>query len=272
MSFHSIENPSTRAYLVKIDDADSFRPAAIDNDIFVAYKKAGMEQVEDRFPGADIIASAAHIDKETAEENAKKEAIERLSLSSWWALNRPVISRLDDGIVQSIRNYYLPDDEDFGINIGFVKPVCGTGFVAVSILEKQSEYPRAVLGGGFDEKPLEAAHKAFLESLQSWSATEWLWQNNPKEMPYWDTLELTKRAEAIQESKQFEMFKIEYPQFDTTVFSRYFSDAKITIQDQEGVYVAGISLGVDFYGKSYKIAEMDKQPGEKIQVFTQYNH
>jgi hypothetical protein len=40
-----------------------------------------------------------------------------------------------------MRDYYLPDDEEFGINIGFVKPVCGTGFVAVSILEKQSEHP-----------------------------------------------------------------------------------------------------------------------------------
>lgn len=272
MSFHSIENLSTKAHLVKTDADDSFRPAAIDDDIFVAYKKAMMEQTEDILLVEGLVATAAHVDKETAVDNAKKEAIERLSLSSWWGLNRPVLSRLDDGIVQSIRNYYLPDNEGLGINIGFVKSVCDTGFVAVSILENQSEHPYEVLGGSFGEKPLEAAHKAFLESLQSWSATEWLGRNKPKEMPYWDTLELAKRAEDIRNAKQFELFAVGHSPFDSARFSSYFSNASITVQNHGGVYVAGVGLGMSLSGKVHAIAEIDKQPGEEVQVFTRYNH
>jgi hypothetical protein len=119
---------------------------------------------------------------------------------------------------------------------------------------------------------LDAAHKAFLESLQSWSATEWLWQNNPKEMPYWDTIELSKRIDDIKNSKQFGLFTSDHPQCDDALFSRYFLDTNITTQNHEGVYVAGIGLGVNLSGEPYEMAEIDMQPGEEVRVFTRYNH
>jgi hypothetical protein len=273
MSFQRIESLSSKTHLVKVDSPSLFRPAAIDDDIFLAYKKAAMERYEDILSGhKQIIATAAHEDKEIAIKNAREEAIERSSLAAWWAYRRSVVARFDGNLADYMSDYYLDRRKEFQINIGFIKPVCNMGYVAVSILENHSDYPHAVMGGGFGIDPVSAARKALLESVQSWTGTQWLRQNNPDEMPYWDFPELIKRAGDIRKADEIDVPGNSHRPFGRQALISYFAGSDLYVAKLDSVYVAGIGRGADVSGLSYKIAELDKQPGEEAVVFTQHNH
>jgi len=273
MSFQRIESPSPKLYQVKVKTPDLFRPAAIDDDPFLAYKKAEMEQYESILSfNRQIVATAAHKDKEVAINNAQEEAVERMSLSAWWACERPVLARLDDALVKNLHDYYFPGDSNFDVSIGFIRPACDSGYVAVSILENRSDYPHIVLGGSFGENPKEASYKAFLESIQSWTGTRWLGQNNPNDMPYWDTPELAKRITDIKKAKELGLFTSSQKPFGRQALLGCLENSELFLTKKDGLYVAGIGFNVETSGLSHKIAELGKRSSEEVTVFTQYNH
>lgn len=269
MPFRSIDHLFKNVTLVNTEDSDCFCPAAIDPDPVIARHKARMEGLESQIDAAEpLIATAAHVEKDIAIYNAQKEAIERLSLAPWWAFRRPVLSKLGENLTKSLCEYHLPEDDSFHADIGFVEPVCGTGFLAVSILQNHSEFPYAVLGGKYSDSYEEAAHGAFLESLQSWAATDWLRHNNVEQMPYWDSVELFNRSASIAAAPEL----TEGRPFDSTMFNDFFSGVKILLQSHDEYYIAGVDIGESASGRSYDIAELDRKPGEEPLVFTQCNY
>lgn len=271
MTFRTIDNPFSETHLVRLESdrvKGMFRPSAIDSELSIAREKASMEELEDIFScEANIISSAAHPDLSTAIYNAQKEAIERISLSAWWAFERPVKSKLSQKEKLAIIDGILPKDGSFNVEIGFVEPSCATGYVAVSILESKIDWPRIVLGGSYDIEPMLAAKKAFLESVQSWTATNWLKDNDPSNMPYWDSQELLKRAQSIRASEPLAYVD----EFSRRKFNIYFEDKPANIFEHGGAYAAGICARCPVEGLTYLIADLDRHPGESVSVFTQHN-
>lgn len=271
MTFHFIDNPFSETHLVRLksdNNPDVFRPSAIDEDLSVALKKAKMEELEEVFSREpSMISSAAHSELSIATINAQREAIERISLSAWWAFDRPMKGKLNQYDMEDITGNILPKDGSFSVDIGFVEPACGTGYAAVAILESKLDLPRIVLGGAFDVEAKIAAKKAFLESLQSWLATNWLKNNTPRYMPYWDGRELLRRSCAIRESE----VAMDIRDFSFSKFSKYFQDMPMKIIEYDGVFIVGVDAGVPLGGLTYLIAELDKKSNEEVRVFTQHN-
>ncbi len=152
INFQKIPTPAKDIIVLKAGDfdKDGFRPAASGDCFEDLEKRVEMEAVEielSKRQPSGFIASAAHIEKPQAIRNAKFEAIERISLSAWWSLNRPFVAKYEQDLIDKLLQTHDLVDQGFDVNIGFVEPACETGFVAVAILENDQKYPFTVLGG-----------------------------------------------------------------------------------------------------------------------------
>jgi hypothetical protein len=271
--FHIIKTPATGIITLRFREEinNQFRPAATGfyNDkilpVRVAMEKLEVDASAKQRPG--YIASAASNDRVRAIKNAKCEAVERFSLSAWWSLKRPVITKVSDDYIQKLLKIYF-NDKSFRLSIGYVESVCCTGYAAVSILESDNVFPFAVLGGAYDPNPYKASDRAFFESIQSWAASEWLQKNYPDQVPYWDVIELHKRSTEIQDTSSI---KYHQNKFEEDKFSEFFKDKIIHISSYKQGYVVWVCFGDNNYRYSYELAEKVKHPGEKTIIFTQYN-
>lgn len=82
--FEIIDTPFSPIKTVRLDDRGDFRPCSTGLDIDNLKVRTMMERIEaDHANDQEIVASAAHADKEIALENAWQEAIERISLAAW---------------------------------------------------------------------------------------------------------------------------------------------------------------------------------------------
>lgn len=186
----------------KVDDTPYFRPASTGFTKEEIIKRLHMEALEveasSRRGGQGYISSAAHWEEKEAVNNALNEATERVSLAYWWVTRTGSVARLNSRHLSELRGKYSVPQE-FRLSIGFVESVTPDRYVAVSILDDRLEYPFSVLGGACSDSLNSAAEKAFIESVQSWSASRWLYQHPEKRKysPMWDIGELRKRAEEI---------------------------------------------------------------------------
>lgn len=271
MFFHSVENPFQNTHIVKLESDQHnniFRPSAIGSDFNTACEKAKMEELEEVFcDDATLISTAAHRELHDAVYNAQREAVERISLSAWWAFDRPVIGRLRQIDKDAIITDILPKDGSFSAEVGFVEPACETGYAAVSILESKIEYPRIVLGSSYDSNPILAAEKALWESVQSWAATSWLKDNDINNIPYWDNEELFRRSCNIRNAIEIGNGGA----FSESIFNAYFNDKPLKVVNCRNGYAVGVDVGVAVNGLTHLIAELDRHIDESTKVFTQHN-
>lgn len=273
MKYMLVESPATGIVTVRIDTPENtFMPAAtgLSNDELVRVR-ASMEKIEieasvDKKTG--YISRAAGTKKKMAIKNARFEAIEKISLSAWWSLNRSTIGKVSIQVTKRLLRTYLPGG-DFKLNIGFVEPVCNTGYVVVSILQNTNKFPYAVLGSCYSDTPESAMKKAFFESVQSWCATNWLRKNNKELMPYWDLGELRKRSVEILSSPNLD-FERE-TNFDNQKLLKFIPIKYIQTKSHSGKYVAWVYLDKSS-DLNYVTENLVKRKNESTKIFSEYNY
>jgi hypothetical protein len=268
-NYIEIDTPFSSLKTVKLLDSSSFRPAATGSDYNQTRLRADMERLEiyassNQRPG--FISSAAHTDNQKAISNAYSEAIERVTSAAWWALNRPVMGKLSDIDFQNIINDAGKPTGDFDISIGFIEPINHIGNVAVSIIRQNDVYPYATTGTAFSKNHTEAANKAFIESVQSWTASTWLKKYLKSEAPLWDIPTLLDRIDQIDSSPVVNEVCTENEglidlQFE--VETRDYAEGKVA-----WVYAKDRPVS----GTTASLASLAMRDGEKIQVFTEHNH
>jgi hypothetical protein len=276
MPYHELSTPAAGIISLQVRNGGAetqFRPSATGEPSDLLRIRAQMEALEieasaEVQPG--FVASAAHVDKEKAVAAAQFEAVERLSLAAWWALDRPILARADESVMQELGEAYFAGSPDFRFSIGYVEPVSGTGFAAVSILENTSEYPFIVLGGSYAGTPEEAARGAFFESVQSWTGTIWMRDNAPQQTPYWDVGELRKRTAALAGAP--DISAIGASRFDPQQMAGFFNDKTTHVEAYPEGSVAWVYLDTPVTGYSFELAELVRRPDETVSVFTQHNY
>jgi len=211
------------------------------------------------------ISSAAHYEPVQALNNAIDEADERISTSAWWAYDRTMLSRY--ALKSSPLSEFLndPQTEIESINIGTIESFAKRGHVAVSILTGRS-YPYAVLGSGISQDVHQSAQKAFFESVQSWTASKWLHDNEPQNTPLWDVHELQKRATKIAEAPS-DTLKQKIPEGPGIL-----NKLSVRMSPLEGVFVAHIyDIHGPVSGRSLSLAALARIAHEQPSVFTDHN-
>lgn len=273
MKYMKVDTPAIGVVTLRLNtDENTFMPAAtgLSGDKLVELRTS-MEKLEieasvDTKPG--YISRAAGPKKSMAIKNARYEAIEKMSLSAWWSLNRPSIGKVSIGIIKKLLRVYFPSG-DFQLSIGFVEPVCGTGYVAVSILQNTNKFPFAVLGSCYSNTPKSAMEKAFFESIQSWCATNWLRINNKELMPYWDLGELRRRSLEILSSTDLDLEG--KTNFDKKKLLKFIPIKYIQTQSHLGKYVAWVYMDKSS-DLNFEIAKLVKRKNETTQIFSAYNY
>lgn len=266
--FEIIDTPFSPVKTVRLYNRGDFRPCSTGLDVDSLKIRTAMERIEiEHTGGREIISSAAHTDKEVALENAWQEAIERISLAAWWALNRSFQAKFSDDAIEEIMcNNKIEIPESFSLRVGLVESIDPNYRVACSIISNEKDYPFAVLGGGCSKDPTQAAEKAIYESMQSWTATSWIDSHqNTESKVYWDTRELTNRIAdlsglIVDESHTPTPYKADCLNN---------LDARVAFRD--GVYVAEI---IESNGASHTTSELAKvamRGDEQISVFTPHN-
>ncbi len=268
--FEIIETPFMPLKTVKTVGSDSFRPCSTGVDIEDLKKRTMMEGLEvDSLECSGVIASAANNDRESSVANTINEAVERISLASWWALNRPFTSRLSN---KYIKNIFLEDgieeNDNFSVNVGFVESIDSGLYVACSILENERSYPFIVLGGGCSKSISVAARKAIYESIQSWTATEWLRRNcSADDQVYWDTGELKRRLGELIKTPVRPLINDE-PRQDSCSLK----GVDLFTESIDDVYISRAVLSDGSFSHStQQLARMAMRSNEQVSVFTQHN-
>lgn len=265
-----IDSPFNTIRTVRFKDSPTFRPAATGQNLEELEIRARMEDYEVRYLaelGIVALGSAAHPDEKQSIINAKKEAVERVSLAAWWALRRGGVAKIDFGDLSKgfEKEQSLPPG--FSVAIGFVESVEQGLWVAATILMNQHESPYAVLGGGCAEDPKQAAAKSFFESVQSWTGTQWTNQNLPAgQAAYWDIAELRLRAEDVGVSDDLtdSCAANDAPSFfeEMVITNCASGKAHITAVEAPGLR----SL------KSSDLATLAMRAEERVAVFTEHNY
>lgn len=273
MKYMKVDTPAIGVVTLRLNtNENTFMPAAtgLSGDKLVELR-ASMEKLEieasvDTKPG--YISRAAGPKKSMAIKNARYEAIERMSLSYWWSMGKSTLWKVNPEITKRLLRTYFPS-VDFQLNIGFVEPVCGTGYVAVSLLQNTKLFPYAVLGSCYSSSPKSAMKKAFFESIQSWSATNWLRKNNKKLMPYWDLGEIRRRSVEISSSPDLD-FENE-TNFDNQKLLEFIPIKNIQVKPHSGKYVAWVYLdkSIDL---NFEITKLVKRKKETTKIFSEYNY
>lgn len=266
--FEIIDTPFSPVKTVRFDNRGDFRPCSTGLDVDSLKMRTIMERIEAAHTkDQEIVASAAHTDKEIALENAWQEAIERISLAAWWALNRSFQAKFsDDAVEKIVHNNKIEIPESFSVRVGLVESVNPDYKVACSIISNERDYPFAVLGGGCSKNAMQAAEKAIYESMQSWTATNWIDSHqNTESKVYWDTRELISRTADLSSLTVDESY-VPTPHEDD-----YLRDLSTRVTFYDGVYVAEI---IESHGISHVTSELAKiamRDDEHISVLTPHN-
>lgn len=274
MEFYKINTPAKEIFTVKYEDSNfkSFQPASTGYDNELLILKASMEKLEieaslSQQPG--FISSAAHNTETEAIRNAQFEAVERISLSSWWVHKDPILGKVSSRNIEELLDTYFEPNHLFKLHIGFVQPIVPTGFLAVSILENSHEYPYIVLGSSHKESQKEAVFSAFLESIQSWSATQWMrTNNNDFQQPKWDIGELRRRCNDIESSIDIGADKHNKSEWDRDI-SPFFKDKPTITKKTDKGWVAWIYPPSPTSLHPLDLAKLAK-PNKEARVFTPY--
>lgn len=227
-----------------------------------------MEQAEvDHANSPSAIASAAHTDKESSIENARQEAIERVSLAAWWSLDRPFITKLSgEDIDDMLHKSRIEKPEGFSIHIGFVEPIHPDYYVACSILSNSKIYPFTVLGGGCSKNATLAAERALYESFQSWTATDWIdSHHDTQDKVYWDIGELTNRITGLSN------ITMGYPEKEPSSQTYHIDDLEARVTTHNDVYITEIVEPRTTSSTTLELARLAMKDGERITVFTPHN-
>ncbi len=228
-----------------------------------------MEGTElDRTDERKIIASAAHTDRKSSIENAWQEAIERISLAAWWALDRPFISTVPGTFVDELlAKNHVKKPDGFSVHIGFVESIHPLYYVACGIMVNDKAHPYAVLGGGCSKDATLAADKALYESIQSWTATEWIDSNcDVSQKVYWDIGELEKRISGL-----FEVTADVPKKIVPTTGNSYVDGLSARVSLREGIYVTEIVEPRQISHTTRELAKLAMRENERISVFTPHN-
>ncbi|MBB1566929.1 YcaO-like family protein [Candidatus Saccharibacteria bacterium] len=258
-----IQTPFSGIKTLRLSESDTFRPCSTGTDLEEMQLHTEMERYENRTlsklrdMGIAAIASAAHIEQTKAKENAITEAVERVSLASWWTYRRqPVYILTTSESKQLLENVGIDTPRDFSFSIGLAPSSSSEKTVAYSILSNTASYPFAVLGGGCDTDEYVAIEKAAVESVQSWVGS--VWMSEHREPIYWDVHELLNRANSISTK----------PCITT---SRLLDKIDIDCNKDEFAYCAIATSSLITSIRSYELAKLDRQPGEYPMVFTEHN-
>lgn len=266
--FEIIDTPFSPVKTVRLDNRGDFRPCSTGLDVDGLKMRTIMERMETEYTnGKEIVASAAHTDKETALENAWQEAIERISLAAWWALNRSFQAKFSDGAIEKImRNNKIEIPERFSVYVGLVESVSPDYKVACSIISNEKDYPFAVLGGGCSKNATQAAEKAIYESIQSWTATNWIDSNQSTENKvYWDTRELRNRITDLSSLTEDESH------VPSSCKSDCLSNLGTRVTLYDDVYVAEIIESNGISHVTSELARIAMRDDEHISVLTPHN-
>lgn len=249
----------------------NFRPSATGNDIDLLHKKVRMEALEvSASEGKDpsFIACAAHEVRDNAIQHAKFEAVERLSVASWWAFERPWLAPFDQETTALFGSYI--NDGSMSVDGGYVEPACGLGFLAVAILRDDTRYPIMVMGSNFAMDKFQAAEGAFFEAAQSWIGSTWIQDRYPGNAPHWDTSQLRKRYETIHIESPVGL-SLDVP-YEESTLDTFFEDKIIISEEHAEGHVAWVYTDTPTNGYTYEIARLCQKSGEKLVIFTQCNY
>ena len=261
--YEIIQTPFPDIKTLRLSESDTFRPCSTGTDLEKMQLHTEMECYESRaltrLRGMGLVAlsSAAHIERTKANENVISEAIERVSLASWWVYRRqPVHILTMSETKQLLESVGINDPRDFSFSIGLAPSSSSEKKVAYSILSNTTSYPFAVLGGGCDSDEYIAAKKATIESVQSWVGS--VWMDKHREPIYWDIHELLDRAISNDTSPY-------------TTTNRLLDKLSIDCNKDELVYCAIATSSLIASTRSLELAKLDRQPGEHPLVFTEHN-
>lgn len=267
--FEIIDTPFPPVKTVRLGNSGDFRPCSTGTSIEELNTRTLMECTEtDHTNGQKIIASAAHIDRESSIENAWQEAIERISLAAWWAFRRPFIAKFSDqAIDEMLYKKHIEKPEDFSIHVGFVESVHPDYHVACSILSNDKSYPFTVLGGGCSKDgAISAAEKALYESIQSWTATTWIDSHQDVgQKVYWDISELNDRILNLSS------ITTEFTEKRMSSRDSCLDNLRAHVAIHDNIYITEI---VELRGTShatFELARLAMKDGECISVFTPHN-
>jgi len=271
MKIEQINSPEIRLNTVREQGySGCFRPSATGNDTELLHRKLSMEKLEIVASEArenDFISCAAHESKSLSILNAKFEAIERLSVASWWALDRPWKRPINEATLNYFSSFI--DDVNFSINGGYIESVCETGTTCIVIIKNENKYPLLVLGSSYGIDEAKVAENAFFEAAQSWIASDWLSVNHPYDAPNWDSGHLRRRFNALE---KFEVSEITCESvFETLKMDGFFHDKKIITEKFSAGYVTWVYLSEPIPAYNYEVADLFRQTDEVIKVYTQCN-
>lgn len=270
-NFIDIPTPYQGIVTRKQVESATFRPAATGLPTDELNLRFQMEALEveasvNQEPG--YISTAAHITEMNAIRGALDEADERISAAAWWVYDRPLESRFDSLQVSVGLLEREAPKEIQSVAIGFVDSFMKRGHVAVSILQGDT-YPFAVLGASIAGDRTESATKAFVESIQSWTASKWLRMHEPGSMPLWDVAELNRRAALI---KQGEYSSGRRSSLNNNTQNRVVESLAVKTREYDGRYVAWVyAAGAPVSGTSLSLASLARALNEQPQVFTNHN-
>lgn len=277
MKFTKIETPTRGISTLRVETLsfEFFRPAATGLDHDLLHTKLEMEALEiaaSKEQPLGFVSCAAHYDKPQAVKNACIEAVERISLSSWWSRDLPFIGKLDGDQTEELLQEFFEDDDNFSVEIGFVRPIIPKGVLAVSVLENSQEYPFIVLGSKYSETKHAAVEGAFFESIQSWAASQWLKENHSGQAPMWDIGTLRSRKKTLSEESCSIPDLDSYPKGEFHI-DNLFDDACIVTKKYDRGWVAWVYPSTEKVGeRSFELAKLDDVNSDKpIKVFTQHN-
>lgn len=265
--FEIIKTPFSPVKTVRLNTRGDFRPCSTGVDIEELKVRTLMERAEEEYTNnRGVIASAAHADKDLAIENAYQEAIERISLAAWWKYRRPAIAKLsDERIGKLLEANNITKPANFSVDIGFVESVDPDYYVTYSIISNRQSYPFAVLGGGCSKDTTVAAKKALYESIQSWTATQWIDSHEgTKSKVYWDISELEYRSSLPVDITTALDEKI-------TTKHKMLSALNVRAVLQGDLYIAEATEKNKEFHTASEMAKLAMKDGEKNVVFTPYN-
>ena len=118
--YEIIQTPFPDIKTLRLSESDTFRPCSTGTDLEKMQLHTEMECYESRaltrLRGMGVVAlsSAAHIERTKANENVISEAIERVSLASWWVYRRqPVHILTMSETKQLLESVGINDPRDF---------------------------------------------------------------------------------------------------------------------------------------------------------------
>lgn len=279
--FEIIQTPFAPVKTVRLASDEEFRPCATGLDMNNLQLRTRMEALEIQHAHSididrqEAIATAANTDKTSSVQHALWEAIERISLAGWWALDRPFAGKIiTDQVDQMLNEDGVHVPEGYIFNVGFVPSIDPALAVACSILTNKYIYPFAVLGGGCDEDKTKAAKSSVYESIQSWAATNWLDNNTSADKKaYWDTKELVRRAGCLQEMT-FRAVGDKLDAHGIEMGSAALKSLRSETVKEQDVYITDIFTNVNQDAgplTQLKMAELVATDSENISIFTPHN-